>query len=119
MPWQEITARTFIACVVLTAAFFIYARLLLLIGQRSTGFVKLIVGLFVYLLFAAVLGGSLIYLMLSAPEPDQRQGSNYVLGVFAGWALALTPGVLHLRSQLHSLRRNGFFRPVRPGDDAA
>jgi hypothetical protein len=109
MPWQELTLRTIVACLVLTASFFIYTQVLLQIGQRFNGSGRLLLGTLAYLLFALLLGASLIFLALAAEEPIQRQAAPYILAVLAGWVLALAPGLLYLRSRMHLLRRYGLF----------
>jgi heme A synthase len=111
MPWQELITRTISVCFVLTGAIFAYTYALLVISRIFDGIGKFVIGMLAYLVLAALIGGSIVFILQSAETVSQRQSAPYILAALVGWFLAVVPGFLHLRSRLPQLQRRGFFLP--------
>jgi hypothetical protein len=113
MSWQELTAHTAVVCLVLTGSIFAYVWALIQIGRTFGKIGRLLLGTLVYLLQAALVGGSFVLILMSAEHtgPTYLTGTTFIVAALGSWFCALMPGLLYLRSRMQLLRQYGFFLP--------
>ncbi|HVK31015.1 MAG TPA: hypothetical protein VM845_00755 [Burkholderiaceae bacterium] len=109
MPWQELAYRTGTATAAVSALLIAYTWLLLWAGERFSKGKRIAITLLGYLVLAALLGGALLWVLLSAGEAELGQSWAYLLVVLSCWLIIVLPGFLYIQSKLERLRSYGYF----------